>query len=64
MRFIAIALIRVYQWCISPLIGDVCRFTPSCSHYAVDVIKKHGFFLGGWMAVKRIVSCNPWYSKD
>lgn len=61
MKLIAIALIKVYQWCISPLIGEVCRFHPTCSHYAIDAIKTHGFFRGGWMAIKRIVSCNPWF---
>jgi putative membrane protein insertion efficiency factor len=60
MKTIAIALIRVYQWCISPFIGDVCRFSPSCSHYAVKALQKHGFFYGSWLAIKRIVRCNPW----
>ncbi len=60
MKFLAIAIIRLYQWCISPLLGDTCRFTPSCSHYAVEALQKHGFMRGGWLAVKRIVRCNPW----
>ena len=62
MKFLAIALIRVYQWCISPLIGDVCRFTPSCSHYAVEALKKYGFFRGSQLAIRRIIRCNPWNS--
>lgn len=60
MKSIAIFLIRIYQWTISPLIGEVCRYTPSCSHYAVEAIGKHGIFRGGWLAVKRILRCNPW----
>lgn len=60
MKSIAIFLIRIYQWTISPLIGEVCRYTPSCSHYAVEAIGKYGFFRGGWLAVKRILRCNPW----
>ncbi|HEV8051636.1 MAG TPA: membrane protein insertion efficiency factor YidD [Parachlamydiaceae bacterium] len=61
MKIIAIGFIRVYQWCISPFIGDVCRFSPSCSHYAVEALQKHGFFYGSWLSIKRIVRCNPWF---
>lgn len=60
MKILAVALIRIYQWCISPLIGDVCRYTPSCSHYAVEALQKHGFWRGTWLSVKRVVRCNPW----
>jgi len=55
-----IALIRVYQWGISPLLGPKCRFTPTCSHYALDALKKYGVFKGSWLAIKRIVRCHPW----
>lgn len=55
-----IFLIRVYQYTLSPFIGRSCRYTPSCSHYSVEAIEKHGPFKGGKMAVKRIASCNPW----
>jgi putative membrane protein insertion efficiency factor len=54
-----ILLIRIYQYGISPLIGPKCRFTPTCSHYAVDALKKHGLFKGGWLAMKRIGKCHP-----
>jgi uncharacterized protein len=60
MKTVAILAIRLYQWCIAPLIGDTCRFVPSCSHYAVEALQKHGFFYGSWLAIKRIVRCNPW----
>lgn len=60
MKTLAVGIIRLYQWCIAPFIGDVCRFTPSCSHYAVEALKKHGFWYGSWLALKRIVRCNPW----
>ncbi|MGB8193332.1 MAG: membrane protein insertion efficiency factor YidD [Chitinophagaceae bacterium] len=53
-------LIKLYQWGLSPLIGPKCRFTPTCSHYAVDALKKHGLFKGFWLAVKRIARCHPW----
>jgi putative membrane protein insertion efficiency factor len=50
--------IWVYQYTISPLIGNCCRFYPSCSNYAIEAIEKHGV-KGVWLAVKRIVRCNP-----
>lgn len=56
-----ILLIRLYQWTISPLIGQICRFHPTCSDYAILAIKKHGAFKGSWLALKRIGKCNPWY---
>lgn len=55
-----IALIKLYQWIISPLIGPKCRFTPSCSHYAIEALKKYGIFKGGWLFIKRISRCHPW----
>ena len=55
-----VLLIRVYQYTLSPFIGRSCRYTPTCSVYSVDAIRKHGPFKGAWMAVKRIGSCNPW----
>jgi hypothetical protein len=55
-----IALIRIYQWGISPLLGPRCRFTPSCSHYAVEALQKHGLIKGLWLAIRRIARCHPW----
>ncbi len=55
-----IFLIRIYQYTLSPFIGRSCRYTPTCSHYSVDAIKKHGPFKGGKLSIKRISSCNPW----
>src|ERR1700722_14999469 len=55
-----VALIRIYQWGISPLLGPRCRFTPSCSHYAVEALQKHGLFKGLWLAIRRIARCHPW----
>ncbi|MBR5102620.1 MAG: membrane protein insertion efficiency factor YidD [Muribaculaceae bacterium] len=52
--------IKFYQKCISPLFPSVCRFTPTCSQYAVEAIRKHGPIKGTWLAIKRIVRCNPW----
>lgn len=54
-----ILLIKVYQYIISPLLGPKCRFTPTCSQYAEQALKKHGLFTGGWLALKRIGKCHP-----
>lgn len=53
-------LIRFYQYCISPFFPKVCRYEPSCSVYAVEALRKHGLIKGGYLAIKRILSCNPW----
>lgn len=55
-----ILLIRIYQYTLSPYIGRSCRYTPTCSVYSIEAIKKHGAIKGGWLAAKRIGSCNPW----
>lgn len=55
-----ILLIKIYQKIISPIIGPKCRFTPTCSNYALEALKKHGVFKGTWLAVKRIAKCHPW----
>ncbi|AOM75879.1 membrane protein insertion efficiency factor YidD [Pedobacter steynii] len=53
-------LIKAYQLLLSPLLGANCRFTPTCSQYGIEAIKKHGPFKGGWLTLKRIGSCHPW----
>jgi hypothetical protein len=59
-RWILLALIRLYQSVISPLLpADTCRFYPSCSHYGYRAIYRYGVLKGGWMALKRILRCNP-----
>ena len=55
-----IALIKIYQWVISPMIGPRCRFNPTCSQYAVEALNKHGLFKGLWLSVRRIARCHPW----
>ncbi len=57
---IMIGGIRFYQYAISPYLPPSCRYTPSCSSYGVEALKKHGPFKGGWLTIKRIASCNPW----
>ena len=55
-----IFLIKCYQWIISPWLGPKCRFTPTCSQYAIEAFRKYGPFKGGWMAIRRISRCHPW----
>ncbi|MFD2827346.1 MULTISPECIES: membrane protein insertion efficiency factor YidD [Leeuwenhoekiella] len=52
--------IRIYQKFISPLLPPACRYEPTCSHYSVQAIEKHGPIKGTWLSIKRIASCNPW----
>lgn len=56
---VMLALIAFYRNCISPLTPPTCRFTPTCSQYAVEAIKKHGPLKGGWLALRRILRCHP-----
>jgi len=55
-----IGFIRLYQVALSPYLPPSCRYTPTCSAYGIEAIKKHGPFKGGWLTLKRIASCNPW----
>ncbi len=56
---VLIGLIKVYQWTISPLLPDCCRFEPSCSRYAVEALRVHGFLRGSWLVVWRLLRCQP-----
>ena len=55
-----IFLVKVYQTLISPFTPSTCRYQPTCSHYTVEALQKHGLFYGGRLAIKRIFSCHPW----
>jgi len=59
LRAVPIGCIRLYQLLISPLIGPRCRFSPTCSQYAIEAIQKHGIIRGFWLACKRIIKCHP-----
>ena len=54
-------LIKAYQWMISPLLGPRCRFYPTCSHYAIEAIDRHGAWRGTRLALKRLVKCHPFH---
>ena len=56
----AILLIRVYQVTVSPLLPPACRYTPTCSQYAVEALRAWGPVHGSWLAIRRILRCHPW----
>ncbi|MCL2818164.1 MAG: membrane protein insertion efficiency factor YidD [Actinomycetia bacterium] len=59
-RRIVVILIRGYQQVISPLFPPTCKYYPTCSVYAVTAVERFGVVRGGWLAIKRIIRCNPW----
>lgn len=60
VRRVAVLPIRFYQLCISPMLPPSCRFTPTCSQYAIEAVMRHGLLRGGWLAIRRILRCHPW----
>ena len=64
MKRILLALIRFYQKYISPCTPPSCRFTPTCSAYAYEAINKYGARKGGWLALRRLLRCHPFYKGD
>lgn len=61
MRTLLIALLRAYQLLISPLLGNHCRFYPSCSEYAREAIERYGVWRGAGLAIRRLARCHPWH---
>ena len=61
MKRVMIEIIRFYRRFISPCFPPCCRYTPTCSQYALEAIEKYGAVKGGWMAFKRILRCNPFH---
>ncbi|AEY00152.1 hypothetical protein GU3_01975 [Oceanimonas sp. GK1] len=59
LQRLGIGLVRLYQLVLSPLLGPRCRFTPTCSQYAIEAIQLHGFAKGGWLTIKRLLKCHP-----
>lgn len=55
-----ILLVKFYRNFISPLTPATCRYTPTCSQYSLTALRRYGPFKGGWLSLKRILSCNPW----
>ncbi|WP_104105096.1 membrane protein insertion efficiency factor YidD [Nocardioides sp. 616] len=60
MKYLLIGLLRLYRAFISPLYGQVCRYHPTCSAYALDAVREYGSIKGSWLAVRRLVRCHPW----
>jgi len=55
-----LALVWLYRRAISPLLGNNCRFQPTCSEYAMEALRKHGAFRGTWLTIRRVARCHPW----
>ena len=60
MRYLAMGLVYVYRWTVSPLLGNRCKYYPSCSQYALDALREYGFVKGSILAGWRLLRCNPW----
>lgn len=61
MKPVLIFLLRAYQLIISPMLGQKCRFFPTCSNYALEALRVHGAARGSWLATKRVCKCHPWH---
>lgn len=61
MSHLLLAVIRGYRYLLSPWWGGQCRFTPTCSEYAMDAIREHGALRGTWLAMRRVSKCHPWH---
>ena len=63
IKKLLILLIKFYQKCLSPILPNVCRYTPSCSEYFIQALQIHGVIKGSWLGIKRILRCHPWGGK-
>lgn len=61
MTRLLIGLLRAYQCLLSPFFGQHCRFTPTCSQYAIDALREHGSWRGSMLAARRVLRCHPWH---
>lgn len=61
IRSLFIGCVRGYQWLISPMLPQSCRFFPSCSSYAIEALDRHGVLRGCWLTLRRLLRCHPWH---
>ncbi|WP_317932854.1 membrane protein insertion efficiency factor YidD [Halioxenophilus sp. WMMB6] len=61
MKHLLMALVRLYQYLLSPWIGNQCRFHPTCSNYCLEALESHGSLKGSWFTLVRILKCNPFH---
>jgi putative membrane protein insertion efficiency factor len=60
MKTALVALLRLYRFAVSPMYGQVCRYHPTCSAYALEAVEQHGAVKGTWLSVRRVLRCHPW----
>jgi putative membrane protein insertion efficiency factor len=60
MKTLVLAVLRFYKASVSPMLPPACRYTPTCSEYAMEAVERHGVLRGGWLATRRVLSCHPW----
>jgi uncharacterized protein len=60
VKWLLIGLLRAYRFAVSPMYGQVCRYYPSCSAYALEAVETHGAIRGSWLAARRLLRCHPW----
>ena len=59
LKFVIIGFVNIYKWIISPYFPNACRYSPTCSSYMIEAVKKYGAIKGGWIGLKRIMRCHP-----
>jgi conserved hypothetical protein YidD len=60
LRSLAIALVQVYRYGVSPILPASCRFSPSCSTFTLEAVRRYGALTGGWLGLRRVLRCHPW----
>ena len=61
MKTLLCGFLKVYRYAVSPMLGERCRFHPSCSSYALEAIERLGVLRGSWLAMRRVARCHPWH---
>jgi hypothetical protein len=59
LKAVVLSLLRGYKWLISPMLVPACRYTPTCSEYAMEAVDRYGAARGGWMTIRRLLRCHP-----